>query len=94
MVLFPSLVSGLARSVSFKRGKNCEKEDEGRKAVEALAKEAKKNELLLSSSGIVKSHKANTFASVFSKRGRKGTNQDCLTVWEVCHNCQTQLLLA
>lgn len=84
MVLFPSLVNGLVRTVSSKREKNCPKDEEdGRKAVEALAKEAKKNELLLSSSGTVKSHKANTFASVFSKRGTKGINQDRLAVWEV-----------
>lgn len=85
MVLFPSLVNGLVRTVSFKREKNCPKDEEedSRKAVEALAKEAKKNELLLSSSGTVKSHKANTFASVFSKRGTKGINQDRLAVWEV-----------
>lgn len=87
MVLFTSLVNGLARTVSLKREKNSHKEDDdGRKAVEELAKEAKKKELLLRSCGSVRSEKANTFASVFSKRGRKGINQDCLTVWEVCHS--------
>lgn len=85
MVLFPSFVNGLARTVSLKKEKSCRKDD-GRKAVEALAKEARKNELLLSSSGTVKSAKANNFASMFSKKGQKGVNQDCLTVWEVCQH--------
>ncbi|KAK4265814.1 hypothetical protein QN277_026816 [Acacia crassicarpa] len=92
MVLFPSLVNGLARAVPFRREKNSPREDEdGRKVVEALAKEAKKNELLLSSSGTVKSHKANTFASFFSKRGTKGTNQDRLAVWEG-FGCQDDMI--
>ena len=84
MVLFPSLVNGLARTVSLKKDKNCRK-DGGRKALEALAKEAKKNELLLTSSGIVKSSKANNVASVFTKKGHKRFNQDGFIVWEVCH---------
>ncbi|RDX64222.1 putative protein phosphatase 2C 34, partial [Mucuna pruriens] len=83
MVLFPSLVNGLVRSVSLKRDKSCRKDGEsGRKAVEALAKEARKNELLLTSSGIVKSAKASNVASVFTKKGQKGFNQDRLIVWE------------
>ncbi|XP_061369340.1 probable protein phosphatase 2C 34 [Gastrolobium bilobum] len=81
MVLFPFLVNGSGRTVSLKKEKSCRKDD-GRKAVEALAKEAKKNELLLSSSGIVKSAKANDFACLFTKKGQKGVNQDCLLVWE------------
>lgn len=84
MVLFPSLVNGLARTVSLKKDKNCRK-DGGRKALEALAKEARKNELLLTSSGIVKSSKANNVASVFTKKGHKRFNQDGFIVWEVCH---------
>ena len=83
MVLFSSLVNGLARTVSSKKGRDSEK-DVGRKAVEALAKEARKNELLLSSSGIVKSANSNSFGSVFSKKGQKGVNQDRLVVWKVC----------
>ena len=82
MVLFPSFVNGLVRTVSIKKEKNCQRED-GRKAVEELAKEARKNELLLSSSGVVKSTKANNFVSVFTNRGQKGVNQDRLLVWEV-----------
>ena len=82
MVLFPSFVNGLARTVSIKKEKNCQK-DEGRRAVEELAKEARKSELLLRSSGVVKSTKANGFVSVFTNKGQKGVNQDRLIVWEV-----------
>lgn len=82
MVLFPSFVNGLARTVSIKKEKNCKRED-GRPAAEELAKEARKSELLLSSSGVVRSTKAKNFASMFTNRGRKGVNQDRLLVWEV-----------
>lgn len=82
MVLFPSFVNGLAKTVSIKKEKNCKGED-GRKAAEELAKEARKNELLLSSSGVVKSTKADNLVSMFTNRGRKGVNQDRLLVWEV-----------
>ncbi|TKY72561.1 phosphatase 2C 34 [Spatholobus suberectus] len=94
MVLFPSLVNGLARTVSLKKDKSGRKgNDGGRKAVEALAKEARKNELLLTSTGIVKSSKANNVASVFTKNGQKGFNQDSLIVWEVCQRNNRGLLM-
>ncbi|KAK7303748.1 hypothetical protein RJT34_14662 [Clitoria ternatea] len=94
MVLFPSLVNGLARTVSFKKEKSGRKDDDddGRKAVEALAKEARKNELLLSSSGIVKSSKTNNCVCVFTKKGQKGVNQDNLIVWEE-FGCQDDIIL-
>lgn len=82
MVLFPSLLDGLAGTVSIKKGRNSRK-DAGRVAAEALAKDARKNELMLSSSGNVKSSKSDNFASVCSKRGQKGINQDSSVVWEV-----------
>ncbi|KAG6731719.1 hypothetical protein I3842_01G143300 [Carya illinoinensis] len=81
MVLFPSFLDGLTRSESLKKGKNYEN-DVGRETAKTLAKEARKNELILSSSGTVKSNKSNNFASVCSKRGKKGINQDRLIVWE------------
>lgn len=84
MVHFPSFVNGLARTMSIKKEKNFRKDD-ARKAVEELAKEARKNELLLSSSGVVKANKDNSFVSVFTHRGQKGVNQDRLIVWEVCN---------
>ncbi|KAI4338304.1 hypothetical protein L6164_016646 [Bauhinia variegata] len=90
MVLFPSLVNGLARTVSYKKGKDHER-DGGRKAVQELVKEARKNDLLLSSSGIVKSAKSNNFASVFSRKGQKGVNQDSLVIWEE-FGCQEDMI--
>lgn len=84
MVLFPSFLDGLARTLSPKKGsKLCN--DIGKETAEALAKEAKKNELMLTSScsGMVKSDQSNNLSSVCSKRGQKGINQDCLIVWEV-----------
>lgn len=82
MVLFPSILDGLARSMSIKKGNNFHN-DVGREAAETLAKEAKKNALMLRSSGKMKSEKSANLSSVCSKRGKKGMNQDCLIVWEV-----------
>ncbi|BAT86095.1 protein phosphatase 2C 73 [Vigna angularis] len=78
---FSSMFNGLARSFSMKKGRKNEK-CEGREAAEAMAKEAKKNDMMLCSSGIVHVYGSNNFASVFSKRGQKGVNQDCCIVWE------------
>lgn len=90
MVLLPSLFDGLARTVSIKKGKNSHK-DVGKEAAEALAKDAKKNELILRSSGTIKSSKSNSFASVCSNKGQKGVNQDRLVVWEE-YGCQEDLV--
>lgn len=70
--------------------KNC-KIDVGKETAKTLAKEARKNELILSSSGTVKSKKSDNFASVCSKRGKKGINQDCLIVWEE-FGCQEDMM--
>ncbi|GKV31427.1 hypothetical protein SLEP1_g40114 [Rubroshorea leprosula] len=91
MVLFPSLFDGLARSVSIKKGRNLGRSDVGREAADALAKDAKKNELMRSSSGVVKSNKSDNFASVCSKRGQKGINQDRTVVWEE-FGCQEDMI--
>ncbi|KAJ4844972.1 hypothetical protein Tsubulata_011705 [Turnera subulata] len=88
MVLFPSFFDGLARTVSIKKGKE---KDVGKEAAEALAKGAKKKELMLSSSGTTKSNKSNNFASVCSKQGQKGVNQDRLIVWEE-FGCQEDMV--
>ncbi|KAK8479002.1 hypothetical protein V6N11_028263 [Hibiscus sabdariffa] len=72
------------------RGKNSENDD-GREAAEAMAKDAKRNDLILRSSGSVNVDGSNNFASVFSKRGRKGVNQDCAIVWEE-FGCQADML--
>lgn len=82
-----SMFSGLARSLLFKKGKNNGGDSGARGAAEAMAKEAKKNDMILRSSGIVNVDGSNNFASVFSKRGEKGVNQDCCIVWEVSKCC-------
>ncbi|KAJ4955870.1 hypothetical protein NE237_012653 [Protea cynaroides] len=85
-----SLFNGLTRSLSVKRGKNCEN-DVGKQAAEAMVKEAKKNDLILRSPGIVNANGTNNFASVFSKRGEKGVNQDSFIVWEE-FGCQADMM--
>ncbi|XP_031276001.1 probable protein phosphatase 2C 34 [Pistacia vera] len=64
---------------------------DGRGAAEAMAKEAKKDDLILRSSGFVNVDGSNNFASVFSKRGQKGVNQDCAIVWEE-FGCQEDMI--
>lgn len=83
-----SMFNGLARSLSIKRTKSLKNRCgscDGRDAVEAMAKDAKKNDLILRTSGIVNVDGSKNLASVFSKRGQKGVNQDCFIVWEVCY---------
>ena len=81
---FPSLLDALAKTESIRTGRNF-KVDVGKETAKTLAKEARKNDqLILSSSAIVKSKKSDNYVSVCSKRGKKGINQDCLIVWEVC----------
>ncbi|GFZ07185.1 protein phosphatase 2C family protein [Actinidia rufa] len=87
---FSSMFNGLARLFLIKKGRNCGNCG-GREAVEAMAKEAKKNELILRSSGTVNVDGSNNFASVFSKRGEKGVNQDCFLVWEE-FGCQEDMM--
>ena len=82
-----SMFNGLARSFSMKKGRSSGRCG-GREAAEAMAREAKKNDLLLCSSGSVNVDGSNNYASVFSKRGQKGVNQDCCIVWEVCTNIE------
>ncbi|KAK7379201.1 hypothetical protein VNO80_04656 [Phaseolus coccineus] len=87
---FSSMFNGLARSFSMKKGRKNEKCG-GREAAEAMAKVAKKNEMMLCSSGTVHVDGSNNFASVFSKRGQKGVNQDCCIVWEE-FGCQEDMI--
>lgn len=79
---FSSMFNGLARSLSIRKGRNSEN-CVGREAAEEMAKEARKNELILRSSGTVNADGSKNFAAVFSQRGKKGVNQDCFIVWEV-----------
>ena len=76
------MFNGLARSFSLKKGRNAETGC-GREAAEEMAKDAKRNDLILRASGTVNAVGSNNFASVCSKRGQKGVNQDCCIVWEV-----------
>ena len=63
----------------------------GREAAEALAKDAKRNGMIICSSGTVNVDGSNNLASVFSKRGKKGVNQDCCIVWEE-FGCQEDMI--
>lgn len=87
---FSTIFNGLARSFSFKKGRSTGDCDV-REAAETMAKEAKKNDLILCSSGIVNANGSENFASVFSKRGEKGANQDCCIVWEE-FGCQNDMI--
>jgi hypothetical protein len=79
---FSSMFNGLAKSFTIRKVKSNGNGD-GREAAEAMAKDAKKNEMILRSSGCVNVDGSKNFASVFSRRGEKGVNQDCCIVWEV-----------
>lgn len=76
------MFNGLARSFSIKKVKNSVNSDAARETAEAMARDAKKNDLILKSSGIVNIEGSKNFATVFTKKGQKGVNQDCCIVWE------------
>ncbi|GKV31990.1 hypothetical protein SLEP1_g40636 [Rubroshorea leprosula] len=88
---FSSMFNGLTRSFSIRKERNSRGNGDGRETADAMAKEAKKNDLILRSSGCVKVDGSNNFVSVFSKRGHKGVNQDCAIVWEE-FGCQADML--
>lgn len=83
MVQFSSFLSGLTKNISPKSGKK-RRINLGRDATEALAKEARKNGLLLTSPGNVCAKRSGNYMSAYSKGGNKGINQDGFIVWEVC----------
>ncbi|KDP23431.1 hypothetical protein JCGZ_23264 [Jatropha curcas] len=85
-----SMFNGLARSLLIRKGKNYDSGD-GREAAEEMAKEAKKNDLILRSSGFINLDGSKNSASGFSKRGEKGTNQDCFIIWEE-FGCQEDMI--
>ncbi|KAL7205199.1 hypothetical protein ACSBR2_018183 [Camellia fascicularis] len=64
------ILNGLVRSLATKKGGNSANYG-GRKAADAIAREAKNNELILRSSGIVNVDGSNNFASIFSKKCEK-----------------------
>ncbi|KZV43665.1 Phosphatase 2C family protein isoform 1 [Dorcoceras hygrometricum] len=80
-----SMFSGIARSLSMKRtpsSKSKNQKSDGNEVVDAVGKNAKKEELILRTSGVVSIEGSKNVASVYSKRGEKGVNQDCSIVWE------------
>ncbi|CAA3001664.1 probable phosphatase 2C 73 [Olea europaea subsp. europaea] len=89
-----SIFSGFSRSISKNKTNSlkgsCENCD-GREAVKDMAKDSKKNELMLTTSGTVNVEGSHNFASVFSKRGQKGVNQDRCIVWEE-FGCQEDMI--
>ena len=88
MGYFSSMFSGFARSFSIKKVKNNNGTSDAKEAADEMARDAKKKEKILKSCGYVYADGSNNSASVFSKRGEKGVNQDCAIVWEVCYNLQ------
>ncbi|KAJ6757084.1 CATALYTIC/PROTEIN PHOSPHATASE TYPE 2C [Salix koriyanagi] len=80
---FSSMFNGLAKSFAIRKVKsNGNGNGDGRETAEAMAKDAKKNEMILRSSGCINVDGLKNFASVFSRRGEKGVNQDCCIVWQ------------
>ncbi|XP_059648467.1 probable protein phosphatase 2C 34 [Cornus florida] len=88
---FSSMFGELRRAFCIEQGHNDSGNCGGKEAAEAMVKEAKKNNLILRSSGTVSVDGSNNFASVFSKRGQKGVNQDCFVVWEE-FGCQEDMM--
>ncbi|KAG7603705.1 putative protein phosphatase 2C 73 [Arabidopsis thaliana] len=86
-----SMFNGLARSFSIKKVKNNNGNCDAKEAADEMASEAKKKELILKSSGYVNVQGSNNLASLFSKRGEKGVNQDCALVWEG-FGCQEDMI--
>ncbi|KAA0048045.1 hypothetical protein IC582_011554 [Cucumis melo] len=90
---FSTMFNGLARSFSFKKGRNSGSLDDGggRESAKAMLKDAKRKDSILCTSGVLNSEGSDTFASVFSKKGEKGVNQDCCIVWEE-FGCQEDMI--
>lgn len=93
---FSSMFNSLARSFSNKKAKNNNNKNGksyAKEAADETAREAKKKALILKSSGCVNADGSNNVASVFSRRGEKGVNQDCAIVWEVHYYLINDILL-
>ncbi|CAH8386154.1 unnamed protein product [Eruca vesicaria subsp. sativa] len=87
---FSSMFNSLARSFSNKKAQNNSK-SYVKEAADEMAREAKKKAMILKSSGCVNADGSNNLASVFSRRGEKGVNQDCAIVWEE-FGCQEDMM--
>ncbi|CAI9290897.1 unnamed protein product [Lactuca saligna] len=81
MVQFSSFLNGITRNITTKNVKK-RRINFGREATNALAKEARKNGLLLTSPGSVCANGSSNYVSAYSKGGNKGINQDSFIVWE------------
>lgn len=88
---FSSMLDGLSRTFSTSKRGTSSTKCGGKEAVEAMAKDAKKNEMILRSSGTVNVNGSDNFASVCSRKGEKGVNQDCCIVWEE-FGCQEDMM--
>jgi hypothetical protein len=64
-----SMLHGLARSLALGKERKASGDDDGA--------------AVLRTSGTLWGEGSETFAAVCSRRGEKGTNQDCSIVWEV-----------
>lgn len=92
MVQLSSLLTSLSKNVLISSRKK-RRPDVGKQTADELVKEAKRKELVRTSSGVVNGYKYNNFTSVYSKRGKKGINQDRFIVWEVRKSNCRQILL-
>ncbi|KAJ4886123.1 putative protein phosphatase 2C 34 [Raphanus sativus] len=88
---FSSMFNSLARSFSNKKANNKNGKSYAKEAADEMAREAKKKAMILKSSGCVNADGSNNLASVFSRRGEKGVNQDCAIVWEG-FGCQEDMM--
>lgn len=77
-----SLLQGLARSLSVGKDRKGDGAGDGKTAMPAV----------LRTSGTLWGEGSETFAAVCSRRGEKGTNQDCSIVWED-FGCQEDTIL-
>ncbi|XP_071698714.1 probable protein phosphatase 2C 34 [Rutidosis leptorrhynchoides] len=88
---FSSMLEGLTRTFSTSKRGNCSTQCDAKEAAEAMAKDAKKNDMIIRSSGSVNLNRSNNCASLSSKKGAKGVNQDCCIVWEE-FGCQEDMM--
>ncbi|KAH7666684.1 Protein-serine/threonine phosphatase protein [Dioscorea alata] len=88
---FSSLLNGLAKSLYGGKGRVASPEEGGREAGDAMVKEAKRNGMILRSSGMLRASGSKSFVSTFSQRGEKGVNQDCFIAWEE-FGCQEDMI--
>lgn len=79
MVQFSSIFNALSKTISNKPAGKINTNE----AACEMAKHAKRNELMMSSSGVIDTDNSNNLAAGYSKRGKKGFNQDTFLVWEV-----------